>query len=59
MEYTSIFTPMLLIFTSFLAGVILGFIASFLLAVKESKELGKELDKFRELYFEEVRKQFK
>jgi uncharacterized membrane-anchored protein YhcB (DUF1043 family) len=59
MEYTSIFTPMLLIFTSFLAGLILGFIVSFLLAIKESKELGKELDKFRELYFEEVRKQFK
>ena len=51
MEYTSYFTPIVIIFISLLAGMILGVIFATYMMVKESKALERELDVFRELYF--------
>ena len=55
MEYTNYFMPILLIFLTLSLGILIGCIASLRYASKEMKEIAKELDKFRELYFEEVR----
>ena len=55
MEYTSIFEPMIIIFISLLAGILIGSISAIYINAKELKETNRELDKFRELYLEEVR----
>ena len=54
-EYTNIFTPIVIIFISLLGGIIIGAISTIYVSVRELKYTQKELDKFRELYFEEVR----
>ena len=51
MEYTSLFEPILIIFISLLAGMILGVIFATYMMIKESKALERELDMFRGLYF--------
>ena len=51
MEYTSLFEPILIIFISLLAGMILGVIFATYMMGKESKALERELDIFRGLYF--------
>ena len=51
MEYTSLFEPMIIIFISLLAGMLIGFLASTYTGGKELKATQQELDKFRELYF--------
>tara|TARA_R110002051_G_scaffold306454_1_gene377022 strand:- start:412 stop:651 length:240 start_codon:yes stop_codon:yes gene_type:complete len=56
MEYTNYFTPILFIFLTLLLGILIGCIASLWYKAKEMKETTKELDKFRELYFEELDK---
>jgi uncharacterized membrane protein (DUF106 family) len=55
MEYTSLFEPMIIIFISLLAGIILGSLSMIYIGSRELKETKEELDKFRDLYFEEVR----
>jgi uncharacterized membrane-anchored protein YhcB (DUF1043 family) len=55
MEYTSIFTPMVIIFISLLAGMLIGSIGMIIVSSRELKATEKELEKFRDLYFEEVR----
>ena len=55
MEYTSLFEPMIIIFISLLAGIILGSLSMIYIESRELKETKEELDKFRDLYFEEVR----
>ena len=56
MEYTNIFEPMMLIFLSMLLGLLIGSISTFYLIAKDNKEMKNELDKFRELYFNEIDK---
>jgi uncharacterized membrane protein (DUF106 family) len=55
MEYTSLFEPMVVIFISLLAGMLIGGIGMIYVGSRELKRTKEELDKFRELYFEEVR----
>lgn len=55
MEYTSLFEPMVVIFISLLAGMLVGGIGMIYVGSRELKRTKEELDKFRELYFEEVR----
>ena len=55
MEYTSLFNPLLIIFISLLAGMLIGGIGMIYKGSQELKATQEELDKFRELYFEEVR----
>ncbi len=55
MEYTSLFEPMIIIFISLLAGMIIGCLISIYVGSKELKATQEELDKFRELYFNEVK----
>ena len=55
MEYTSLFEPMIIIFISLLAGMVLGSLSMMFIVSKELNTTEKELDKFMELYFEEVR----
>ena len=55
MEYTSLFEPMMIIFISLLAGIIVGSLSMIYIGSEELKETKEELDKFRYLYFEEVR----
>jgi|15BtaG_2_1085339.scaffolds.fasta_scaffold08164_6 hypothetical protein len=55
MEYTSLFGPMLIIFISLLAGMLIGGIGMIYKGSQELKATQEQLDKFRELYFEEVR----
>tara|TARA_R100000963_G_C4642599_1_gene106280 strand:- start:1394 stop:1618 length:225 start_codon:yes stop_codon:yes gene_type:complete len=55
MEYTSLFEPMVIIFISLLAGMLVGGIGMIYVGSRELKRTKEELDKFRELYFEEVR----
>ena len=55
MEYTSLFEPMVIIFISLLAGMVVGGVGMIYVGSRELKRTKEELDKFRELYFEEVR----
>ena len=55
MEYTSLFEPMVVIFISLLAGMLIGGIGMIYVGSRELKRTKEELDKFRGLYFEEVR----
>ena len=55
MEYTSLFNPLLIIFISLFAGMLVGGIGMIYKGSQELKATQEELDKFRELYFEEVR----
>ena len=41
---------------TFIIGVILGFFSGLILIIKENKSLNKEVDKFRDLYFNEMDK---
>tara|TARA_Y100001973_G_C5132868_1_gene298735 strand:- start:704 stop:925 length:222 start_codon:yes stop_codon:yes gene_type:complete len=55
MEYTSIFEPIFIIFISLLFGMLVGCVGMVFVGSKELKATQEELDKFRELYFKEVR----
>jgi len=55
MEYTSLFNPLLIIFISLLAGMLIGGLVMIYKGSQELKATQEELDKFRELYFEEVK----
>ena len=57
MEYNSIFEPLLCIFLSTLLGILIGCIYTLFKASESQKELIKELDKWRELYFNECKKE--
>ena len=54
MEYNNLFEPLLYIFLSVSAGFLIGTIVTLLKARKEQEALSEELDKFRELYFNEI-----
>lgn len=56
MEYTSLFNPLLIIFISLLAGMLVGGIGMMIVSSRELKATQEELDKFRDLYFAEVEK---
>lgn len=53
MEYDQ-FLAITVIGLSILVGFILGTISALYVNMKENKELQKEVDKFRDLYFEEI-----
>jgi len=55
MEYTSMFEPLLLICLTLCLGILIGCISMLWVSAKELKAINEELEKFRELYFEEVR----
>jgi len=55
MEYDQ-FIIMSIIAVSLLVGFIIGTIAFLFIEAKENKELHKEVDKFRSLYFNEIDK---
>jgi uncharacterized membrane-anchored protein YhcB (DUF1043 family) len=55
MEYTSMFEPLLLICLTLCLGILIGCISMLWVSAKELKKTNEELEKFRELYFEEVR----
>ena len=50
------FTYLTMIAVSLLIGFILGTVSCIIVTAKENKELKKEVDKFRDLYFEEMDK---
>jgi hypothetical protein len=52
MEYASIIQPLVVIFISFSMGMFFGGLLMFNTTYKTEKELKKELDKFRKLYYE-------
>ena len=56
MEYTNIFTPLICIFLSIVLGGMLGVLLTMYTTSKYCKNIEKELDKFRELYFDELNK---
>tara|TARA_Y100000593_G_C4308890_1_gene337279 strand:+ start:2630 stop:2839 length:210 start_codon:yes stop_codon:yes gene_type:complete len=56
MEYTNILVPILLIASCLIIGFILGTIVALYSVVEEHEDLTKECDKFRALYFSEVKK---
>ena len=45
-----------IIIISFLIGAVLGFLSCLLIIIRENKALKEELDKFRDLYFNELNK---
>ena len=55
MEYTTIFEPLLIICLTLCLGILIGAITMLWIGAKELKATNEELDKFREMYFEEVR----
>ena len=44
MEYTNIFEPLLIIFLSLLAGLLIGSIGTFYVMIKEHKAMQEEID---------------
>ena len=56
MEYNNLFEPLLCIFLVLILGILIGCISALWVGAKEMKEVTKELDKFRELYFDELDK---
>tara|TARA_R100001163_G_scaffold64019_2_gene57252 strand:- start:1206 stop:1397 length:192 start_codon:yes stop_codon:yes gene_type:complete len=52
MEYDSLFEPLLCIFLSMSLGLLMGTIFTVYATIKETKELKRELEKFRKLYHE-------
>jgi len=50
------YTIMTIITISLAIGFIIGFATAFIIKIKECKELEKEMDKFRDLYFNELDK---
>ena len=50
------YTIMTIIIVSLLVGLFLGLSAAFIIKIKECKALEKEVDKFRDLYFNELDK---
>ena len=48
------FTYLAIIAVSLIIGFILGTVSCIIVTAKENKELKKEVDKFRDLYFEEM-----
>jgi len=54
MEYNNLFEPLLCIFLAISLGFLLGSIFTFFKISKDQKEIEKELDKFRRLYFERL-----
>ena len=55
MEYTSMFEPLLLICLTLCLGILIGCISMLWVSAKELKKTNEELEKFRELYFKEVK----
>lgn len=45
-----------IIFISMVLGFVMGIVACIIMNIRENKELEKEVDKFRDLYFEEMDK---
>tara|TARA_R100000458_G_C8267147_1_gene242135 strand:+ start:565 stop:771 length:207 start_codon:yes stop_codon:yes gene_type:complete len=41
---------------TFVIGVVLGFFSGLIVIIRENKSLNKEVDKFRDLYFNEIDK---
>ena len=50
------YTIMTIITISLITGFLMGFIAAFIIKIKECKSLEEEVDKFRDLYFNELDK---
>ena len=55
MEYTNIFEPLLIICLTLCLGILIGVISMLWVSAKELEATREELDKFRELYFKEVK----
>ena len=54
MEYTNMMQPLILIGVSLMIGAFLGSLWMFLIMYKSENNLKKEVDKFRDLYFNEL-----
>ena len=54
MEYTTMFEPLLIICLTLLLGILIGSMVTLIISAKELKVTNKELDKFRQLYFDEI-----
>ena len=54
MEYTTMFEPLLIICLTLLLGILNGSMVTLIISAKELKVTNKELDKFRQLYFDEI-----
>lgn len=54
MEYTTMFEPLLIICLTLLLGILIGSMVTLIISAKELKATNKELDKFRQLYFDEI-----
>ena len=55
MEYTNIFEPLLIICLTLCLGILIGVISMLWVSAKELKATNEELDKFRTMYFAEVK----
>ena len=54
MTYTSLFEPLLIIALSLMLGMLIGVIGMLIATAKHIKGINEEVDKFRDLYFEEL-----
>jgi hypothetical protein len=56
MTYTSLFEPLLIISLCLRLGVVMGVIGMLIATARHIKDVNEEVDKFRDLYFEELDK---
>ena len=56
MTYTSLFEPLLIIALTLMLGMLIGVIGMLVVTAKHIKDINQEVDKFRDLYFEELDK---
>ena len=56
MTYTSLFEPLLIIALTLMLGMLIGVIGMLIATAKHIKDINQEVDKFRDLYFEELDK---
>jgi len=56
MEYTTLFEPLLIVTLCVTTGIMIGAIGVVVATAQEIKDINKELDKFRGLYFKEIEK---